>query len=319
MPDLNQRNRFVADYLIQNSIWWIEYADLDGIRQDTYVYPDPDMMVRWCKEVFEEYPNFNIVGEVMVPNNPVGTAYWQQNNIVNGKANTRLKSVMDFRLRTIAADVFHEETSWNTGLQLLFEHFAYDFCYPDINNVMRLLENHDTDRFLLEDPENLNVYKQAVTMLLTIPGIPQLYYGQELLMTGSTKKDFGYVRPDMPGGWNGDEISVFQESGRTAMQQEAFNFMKKMLHWRKGNTAISKGKMKHFMPRSNVYVYERSYNGKSILVIMNGVNKEVDLDLTFYKEVIGDRTNSKNVLTDSNVPLGKKLHLQPKEVLVLEL
>lgn len=292
---------------------------MDGIRQDTYVYPDPDMMVRWCKEVFEEYPNFNIVGEVMVPNNPVGTAYWQQNNIVNGKANTRLKSVMDFRLRTIAADVFHEETSWNTGLQLLFEHFAYDFCYPDINNVMRLLENHDTDRFLLEDPENLNVYKQAVTMLLTIPGIPQLYYGQELLMTGSTKKDFGYVRPDMPGGWNGDEISVFQESGRTAMQQEAFNFMKKMLHWRKGNAAISKGKMKHFMPRSNVYVYERSYNGKSILVIMNGVNKEVDLDLTFYKEVIGDRTNSKNVLTDSNVPLGKKLHLQPKEVLVLEL
>ena len=310
---------FVADYLIQNSIWWIEYADLDGIRQDTYVYPDPDMMVRWCKEVFEEYPNFNIVGEVMVPNNPVGTAYWQQNSIVNGKANTRLKSVMDFRLRTIAADVFHEETSWNTGLQLLFEHFAYDFCYPDINNVMRLLENHDTDRFLLEDPENLNAYKQAVTMLLTIPGIPQLYYGQELLMTGSTKEDFGYVRPDMPGGWNGDEISVFQESGRTAMQQEAFNFMKKMLHWRKGNDAISKGKMKHFMPRSNVYVYERSYNGKSILVIMNGVNKEVDLDLTFYKEVIGDRTNSKNVLTDSNVPLGKKLHLQPKEVLVLEL
>ena len=310
MPDLNQRNRFVADYLIQNSIWWIEYADLDGIRQDTYVYLDPDMMVRWCKEVFEEYPNFNIVGEVMVPNNPVGTAYWQQNSIVNGKVNTRLKSVMDFRLRTIATDVFHEETSWNTGLQLLFEHFAYDFCYPDINNVMRLLENGN---------HHLAHNRLNIAMLLTIPGIPQLYYGQELLMTGSTKKDFGYVRPDMPGGWNGDEISVFQESGRTAMQQEAFNFMKKMLHWRKGNDAISKGKMKHFMPRSNVYVYERSYNGKSILVIMNGVNKEVDLDLTFYKEVIGDRTNSKNVLTDSNVPLGKKLHLQPKEVLVLEL
>ncbi len=182
---------------------------------------------------------------------------------------------------------------------------------------MRLLENHDSDRFLLEDPENLNVYKQAVTMLLTIPGIPQLYYGQELLMTGSTKKDFGYVRPDMPGGWNGDEISVFQESGRTAMQQEAFNFMKKMLHWRKGNAAISKGKMKHFMPRSNVYVYERSYNGKSILVIMNGVNKEVDLDLTFYKEVIGDRTNSKNVLTDSSAIRKKNFICSQKKCLCL--
>lgn len=319
MPDLNQRNRFLADYLIQNSIWWIEYADLDGIRQDTYVYPDPDMMVRWCKEVFEEYPNFNIVGEVMIPNNPVGTAYWQQNSVLNEKANTKLKSVMDFRLRTIAGKVFHEETSWDTGLQLLFEHFAYDFCYPDINNVMRLLENHDTDRFLLETPENLNAYKQAVTLLLTIPGIPQLYYGQELLMSGSNKIDFGYVRPDMPGGWKGDAISVFQENGRTAMQQEAFDFMSKLLHWRKGNDVISKGKMKHFMPRNNVYVYERSCDGRSILVIMNGINKEVDLDLAPYKEVIGDKTSSKNVLTNGNVSLGRILHLQPKEVLVLEL
>lgn len=319
MPDLNQRNRFLADYLIQNSIWWIEYADLDGIRQDTYVYPDPDMMVRWCKEVFEEYLNFNIVGEVMIPNNPVGTAYWQQNSVLNEKANTKLKSVMDFRLRTIAGKVFHEETSWDTGLQLLFEHFAYDFCYPDINNVMRLLENHDTDRFLLETPENLNAYKQAVTLLLTIPGIPQLYYGQELLMSGSNKIDFGYVRPDMPGGWKGDAISVFQENGRTAMQQEAFDFMSKLLHWRKGNDVISKGKMKHFMPRNNVYVYERSCDGRSILVIMNGINKEVDLDLAPYKEVIGDKTSSKNVLTNGNVSLGRILHLQPKEVLVLEL
>ena len=319
MPDLNQRNRFLADYLIQNSIWWIEYADLDGIRQDTYVYPDPDMMVRWCKEVFEEYPNFNIVGEVMIPNNPVGTAYWQQNSVFNEKANTKLKSVMDFRLRTIAGKVFHEETSWDTGLQLLFEHFAYDFCYPDINNVMRLLENHDTDRFLLETPENLNAYKQAVTLLLTIPGIPQLYYGQELLMSGSNKIDFGYVRPDMPGGWKGDAMSVFQENGRTAMQQEAFDFMSKLLHWRKGNDVISKGKMKHFMPRNNVYVYERSCDGRSILVIMNGINKDVDLDLAPYKEVIGDKTSSKNVLTNGNVSLGRILHLQPKEVLILEL
>ena len=253
------------------------------------------------------------------PNNPVGTAYWQQNSVFNEKANTKLKSVMDFRLRTIAGKVFHEETSWDTGLQLLFEHFAYDFCYPDINNVMRLLENHDTDRFLLETPENLNAYKQAVTLLLTIPGIPQLYYGQELLMSGSNKIDFGYVRPDMPGGWKGDAISVFQENGRTAMQQEAFDFMSKLLHWRKGNDVISKGKMKHFMPRNNVYVYERSCDGRSILVIMNGINKEVDLDLAPYKEVIGDKTSSKNVLTNGNVSLGRILHLQPKEVLVLEL
>lgn len=319
MPDLNQRNRFVADYLIQNSIWWIEYANLDGIRQDTYVYPDPVVMVRWCKEVFEEYPNFNIVGEVMISNNPLGAAYWQRNNTINKESNTGLKSVMDFRLKAVADKAFHEETSWNAGLQLIFEHFAYDFCYPDVNNVMRLLENHDSDRFLLEAPDNLDAYKQAVTLLLTIPGIPQLYYGQELLMTGTTKIDFGYIRPDMPGGWKDDANSVFQENGRTAMQQEAFNFMKRLLLWRKGNDVISKGKMKHFMPRNNVYVYERSYNGKSVLVIMNGVSKEVDLDLIHYKEVIGNNTSANNILTGNAIQLGEILHLSPKEVLVLEL
>ena len=276
------------------------------------------MMARWCKEVLEEYPNLNIVGEVMITN-PTGTAYWQQKSAFNKQADTRLKSVMDFHLQSIASKAFHEETSWNTGLQLIFEHMAYDFCYPDINNVMRLLENHDTDRFLLEAPENLNAYKQAVTLLLTIPGIPQLYYGQELLMIGNTKIDFGYIRPDMTGGWKEDTSSLFEAGGRTAMQQEAFNFMKNLLQWRKGNEVISKGKMKHFMPRNNVYVYERSYNGKSILVVMNGVNKEVDLDLIHYKEVIGDNSNSRNVLTNSNLQLGKTLHLQPKEVLVLEL
>jgi glycosidase len=319
MPDLNQRNHFVADYLIQNSIWWIEYANLDGVRQDTYVYPDPDMMVRWCREVFEEYPNFNIVGEVMIPNNTVGAAYWQQGSLVNEKADTGLKSVMDFRLREVASKAFHEETSWNTGLQLVFEHLAYDFCYSDINNVMRLLENHDSDRFLLETPSSLDAYKQAVVLLLTIPGIPQLYYGQELLMTGTTKIDFGYIRPDMSGGWKEDALSVFEESGRTAIQQEAFGFMKKLLHWRKGNDVISKGKMKHFMPRNNIYVYERSYNGKSILVVMNGVNKEVDWDLAHYKEVIGNKTDARNVLTDTDVKLGAIIRLQPKEVLMLEL
>lgn len=319
MPDLNQRNRFVADYLIQNSIWWIEYAGLDGVRQDTYVYPEPEMMIRWCKEVFEEYPNFNIVGEVMIPNNPFGTAYWQRKSVMNGNSDTRLKSVMDFHLREIASKVFHEETSWNSGLQLLFEHFAYDGCYPDIYNVMRLLENHDTDRFFQKEPENLNAYKQAIVLLLTIPGIPQLYYGQELLMTGSTKKDFGYVRPDMPGGWDGDAMNVFQESGRTAMQQEAFDFMKRVLHWRKGNEIISKGKMKHFMPRNQVYVYERSYNGNSVLIVMNGVSKEVEFELAPYQEVIKERTNAKDVLTGKEFLLRDKLRLQPKEVLVLEL
>lgn len=200
---------------------------------------------------------------------------------------------MDFHLQSIASKAFHDETSWNTGLQLVFEHLAYDFCYPDINNVMRLFENHDTDRFLFEVPTNLNAYKQGIVLLLTIPGIPQLYYGQELLMTGNTKIDFGYIRPDMTGGWKEDISSLFEVSGRTAMQQESFDFMKKLLQWRKGNEIISKGKMKHFMPRNNVYVYERSYNGKSILVLMNGISEAINVELEHYKEVLDGKKRQK--------------------------
>ncbi|MGL4852506.1 MAG: alpha-amylase family glycosyl hydrolase, partial [Phocaeicola sp.] len=150
MPDLNQRNPHLAKYLIQNSIWWIEYAGLNGIRQDTYPYPDTEMMAEWCRRVSEEYPNFPIVGEIMV-GNPVTTAFWQANSKLN-PTNTHLKCVMDFTLSSIAHAAFTEETGWDTGLQKIHNYLSYDFCYPDINNVMRLLENHDMCRFYKEQP-----------------------------------------------------------------------------------------------------------------------------------------------------------------------
>lgn len=318
MPDLNQRNRFLADYLIQNSIWWIEYAKLDGIRQDTYPYPDGEMMRRWCKEVMNEYPNMNIVGEILITN-PTGTAYWQKGNKLN-PTDTGLKSVMDFHLQAIASKAFNEETSWNTGLQTIFEHFAYDFCYPDVYNVMRLLENHDVDRFLTKAPKDLNAYKQAVTVLLTVPGIPQLFYGQEFLFSGTTQ-EFGFegIRPDMPGGWKEDTVSLFTEEGRSPMQQEAFSFMQKLLQWRKGNEVVSKGSMKHFMPRNNVYVYQREYKGKSFIVVMNGVSQESELPLDHYQEILKDKPFGTDVISGRKVLFKESLKLAPKEVLVLEL
>lgn len=318
MPDLNQRNSFLADYLIQNSIWWIEYAKLDGIRQDTYPYPDGDMMTRWCKEVMDEYPNMNIVGEVLVTN-PLGTAYWQQGNRFNPK-NTGLKSVMDFHLQAIASKAFHEETTWNTGLQTIFEHFAYDGCYADVYNVMRLYENHDVDRFLPEPPKDLNAYKQAVTVLLTVPGIPQIFYGQEMLFNGTTQK-FGFegIRPDMTGGWKEDEKSLFVAEGRTPMQQEAYTFMRTLLQWRKGSEVIARGSMKHFMPRNGIYVYERAWQGRQVLVVLNGVSRDNELSLNHYREVIGDKRTGVDVITGKTVELKDMLKLSPKEVLVLEL
>lgn len=321
MPDLNQKNPHVAKYLIQNSIWWIEYCGVDGIRQDTYPYADVDMMRNWCTEVMNEYPEYNIVGEAWM-NYTIGSAYWQKGSRLNFGQDTELKSVMDFRLMGIASKAFLEETGYSGGLHTIFEHMCYDYVYPDIYNVLRFLENHDTDRFLPSMPksvDDLYAFKQGVTFLLTIPGIPQLYYGQELLMNGTKEKGDGYIRLDVPGGWPGDKVNQFEASGRSEVQNDAWNFLRTLLKWRKGNDIIAKGKMKHFMVNQGVYVYERSLDGRSVLVLMNGSDKEVNLPLARYAEVLRGKTSGKEILTGKEIPLGDELSLAPKGIFVLEM
>ena len=318
MPDLNQRNRHVAKYLIQNSIWWIEYSNVDGIRQDTYPYADYDMMIDWCNAVYREYPDYNIVGEAWL-NNPVGTAFWQTNSRLNTRKDTRLKSVMDFRFMGLAYSAFSEETGeWNGGLHAVYDHMAYDFIYPDIANVLRFLDNHDTDRFLKEYPKELAGWKQAIAFLLTMPGTPQLYYGTELLMHGNKSRSDGYIRLDVPGGWSGDKTDQFTRQGRDEMQNEAFDFLRKLLHWRQGNKIIAQGKMKHYVLQKGVYVYERYLDGKNVLVFMNGTSNEVEIDLGRYTESIKGKSESRDVISGKIVALRQTLKLAPKEILLLE-
>lgn len=315
MPDLNQRNPHVATYLIQNSIWWIEYSGVDGIRQDTYPYADYKMMVDWCNAIYREYPDYNIVGEAWM-NQTMGTAFWQKDSKLNERGNTMLKSVMDFRLMGLSHSAFFGDAG---GMQALYEHLAYDYAYADIYNVLRFLDNHDTDRFLPAMPEKLDAFKQGIAFMLTIPGIPQFYYGTELLMNGTKQKGDGYIRLDVPGGWPGDAVNQFEASGRTDIQNEAWNYMQKLLKWRKGNEVIAKGKMKHFVPQNGVYVYARNLNGKQVVVIMNGNAKESVLPLDRYNEILKGYTSGKDVITGKVVSLQKELTLGAKDVLVLEL
>ena len=315
MPDLNQRNPHVATYLIQNSIWWIEYSGVDGIRQDTYPYADYKMMVDWCNAIYREYPDYNIVGEAWM-NQTMGTAFWQKDSKLNERGNTMLKSVMDFRLMGLSHSAFLGDAG---GMQALYEHLAYDYAYADIYNVLRFLDNHDTDRFLPAMPEKLDAFKQGIAFMLTIPGIPQFYYGTELLMNGTKQKGDGYIRLDVPGGWPGDAVNQFEASGRTDIQNEAWNYMQKLLKWRKGNEVIAKGKMKHFVPQNGVYVYARNLNGKQVVVIMNGNAKESVLPLDRYDEILKGYTSGKDVITGKVVSLQKELTLGAKDVLVLEL
>lgn len=315
MPDLNQRNPHVATYLIQNSIWWIEYSGVDGIRQDTYPYADYKMMVDWCNAIYREYPDYNIVGEAWM-NQTMGTAFWQKDSKLNERGNTMLKSVMDFRLMGLSHSAFFGDAG---GMQALYEHLAYDYAYADIYNVLRFLDNHDTDRFLPAMPEKLDAFKQGIAFMLTIPGIPQFYYGTELLMNGTKQKGDGYIRLDVPGGWPGDAVNQFEASGRTDIQNEAWNYMQKLLKWRKGNEVIAKGKMKHFVPQNGVYVYARNLNGKQVVVIMNGNAKESVLPLDRYDEILKGYTSGKDVITGKVVSLQKELTLGANDVLVLEL
>lgn len=318
MPDFNQRNRHVARYLIQSSIWWIEYAGINGIRQDTHPYADFDFMSQWCKEVLDEYPYFNIVGETWLNSN-VLVSYWQKDSRLAAPLNSNLPTVMDFPLQALMNQAFDEETSeWGGGLYKLYDYQTQDLVYANPMNLLTFLDNHDTSRFAQTDEmaKNLKRYKQAMVFLLTTRGIPQIYYGTEILMTGDKGKGDGDLRKDFPGGWQGDTRNCFAKNGRTALENEAFEFTRRLLNWRKGNQVIGKGNLKHYSIQNGVYVYRREFNGKSVVVILNGTEDSKELDLTPYQEILPKQTAT-DVLTGKNVNLSGKLHLNGRENLLL--
>lgn len=324
MPDLNQRNPHLMKYLIQNSIWWIEDAEIDGIRMDTYPYADKKAMADWIDAVLAEYPNFNIVGECWF-GTPAGEAYWQKGSKLAPEGeDTHLPTVMDFPLMILSRNLepYNEQTDpWN-GLNKIYDHVALDYIYADPLKLLRFLDNHDTERVILEEPETLDTWKQAIAMLLTLPGIPQVYYGTELLMAGDRKAGDGNVRRDVPGGFPGDTINNFVRSGRTDKQNEAFDFMSTLMNWRKGKKALSEGKMIHFMPSNGVYLYKRyTPQGDEVVVILNGQDNSLDVDMSRYAEVLTKGAAYRDVLTGKTVtPLTDEATytFAPREILILE-
>lgn len=319
MPDLNQRNYHVANYLIQSSIWWIEYTGINGIRQDTHPYADFDMMSHWCKAVSDEYPDFNIVGETWLNSN-VLVSFWQKDSKLAAPRNSNLRTVMDFPLMDLMNKAFDEETTdWNGGLFRLYDYLTQDLVYADPMNLLTFLDNHDTSRFFVkdEDTKNLDRYKQALVFLLTTRGIPEIYYGTEILMAADKAKGDGMLRCDYPGGWDGDSQNCFNAAGRTALQNEAFSYMQKLLQWRKGNEVIAKGTLKHFAPSKGIYVYERKYGNKSVAIFMNGTDKEQSLSLVPYREIL-PQPAADDMLSGKRVSLDKELILKPREMYVLE-
>ncbi|MBP5339256.1 MAG: glycoside hydrolase family 13 protein [Prevotella sp.] len=316
MPDLNQRNPHLMRYLIQNSIWWIETAGIDGIRMDTYPYAFREPMAQWMKELDEEYPNFNTVGETWVTEPPY-TAAWQKDSKLTDQ-NSYLKTVMDFSFFDKLAKAKNEETDgWFDGLNRLYNSFCYDFLYPNPSSVLAFIENHDTDRFLGNGRDSLKV-KQALAMLLTVRRIPQLYYGTEIMMNGTKEKTDGDVRKDFPGGFPGDTHNAFTREGRTPQEQQMFGWLSRLLHWRKGNAVITKGSMTQFCPYNGIYVFARRWQKNTVLTILNGTSKPATFEVARYAEVIGNAARVRDVLTGRYYDLSGNLELKPRQSLVLE-
>lgn len=317
MPDLNQKNPHVMTYLIQNSEWWIETIGIDGIRMDTYPYADRKAMSQWMKILNEEYPNFNTVGETWVTE-PAYTAAWQKDSKLS-KVNSYLKTVMDFSFYDKINLAKHEETdAWWKGLNRIYNSLCYDYLYENPSSVMAFIENHDTDRFL-ENGKDTLALKQALTLLLTINRIPQLYYGTEVLMNGTKEVTDGNVRRDFPGGFAGDKHNAFTAEGRTKAENAMFNWLSKLLKWRRNNMVITKGKQIQFIPYKGVYVIARQWNDQTILTILNGTSQAVTLPLDRYAEVIGNHQEAKDVISGRKVKLGSELQLKARDTKVIEL
>lgn len=317
MPDLNQKNPHVMTYLIQNSEWWIETVGIDGIRMDTYPYADRKAMSQWMKILNEEYPNFNTVGETWVTE-PAYTAAWQKDSKLS-KVNSYLKTVMDFSFYDKINLAKHEETdAWWKGLNRIYNSLCYDYLYENPSSVMAFIENHDTDRFL-ENGKDTLALKQALALLLTINRIPQLYYGTEVLMNGTKEVTDGNVRCDFPGGFAGDKHNAFTAEGRTKAENAMFNWLSKLLKWRRNNMVITKGKQIQFIPYKGVYVIARQWNDQTILTILNGTSQPVTLPLDHYAEVIGNHQEAKDVISGRKVKLGSELQLKARDTKVIEL
>jgi glycosidase len=291
MPDLNLANYQTFKYLVQNSIWWIEYSGIAGIRMDTYPYSDTEGLDHWSCAIMAEYPNFNIVGEEWTTN-PVLASYWQQNSKI-GNHHSCLPSVMDFPLQNALANSLTQEGGWDSKMMPLYEMLANDVLYANTNNVVIFGDNHDMDRFYTQVGKDLSKFKMGLAILYTMRGTPQIYYGTEALFANKKRGDHGQIRKEMDGGWSDHRVNIFTQKNLTTDQLEAQRYMKALGQFRKTNTTLHTGKLLHFTPADNVYTYFRYTETEVVMVIINRNATGVKVNLAKYDEVIQNKGSMK--------------------------
>ncbi|HSD69208.1 MAG TPA: alpha-amylase family glycosyl hydrolase, partial [Woeseiaceae bacterium] len=323
MPDLNQRDPLLADYLAQNALWWIEYLGLAGIRMDTYPYPDKDYMTEWTRRVMLEYPQFNVVGEEW-NFNPAIVSYWQRGKANHDSYVSYLPSLMDFPLREVLRDsLLGEDRGGRSSWEPLYQVLGSDFLYPDPRALVVFADNHDMSRIYTQLGEDYDLFRMAMVYVLTIRGAPQIYYGTEILMTNPGTDDHGVIRSDFPGGWPGDEVNGFSGNGLSGQQVAAQQFLQHLLSWRRDKKVIHDGDLMHYSPVGPVYAYfrydETAPETDTVMVVFNKGDEPVAIDTSRFVERIGNRTRAYDVLTQRRFTLGSSIVLDARSVQVLEL
>lgn len=318
MPDLNLQNELMKNYMIQNSIWWIEYSGLQGIRMDTYPYPDKHGMADWILRLKKEYPDFSVVGETWITQ-ASKLVYWQKDFPNKDGYNSHLEYLMDFPMADALTRAFNEGEGWDTGLQRLYDVLADDHLYRYPLNMVVFAENHDMGRMAHFYGGDLRKMKMAAAFVATVRGIPQWYYGSELLMEGDGAKSHGAIRQDFPGGWPGDQINAFTKEGRTDSQNEMVNYLSALFQYRKASKVLHEGNTLHFVPLNEVYVYFRYLGDEAVMVMMNN-NDSHDrmVDMSRFEEIL------KNYGSGTEVVTGQKYNLDTitvpaKSALIIEL
>lgn len=285
---------------------------------DTYPYPDMDYMTEWTERVMEEYPNFNVVGEEWY-NDPAIVSYWQKGKHNKNGYTSELRSLMDFPLQMAMVDAVNEKEAWGKGWMTLYEMLAKDFLYAAPFELVVFPDNHDMSRIFSQVNEDVDNFKMAVLYTLTTRGVPQIYYGTEILMKNPGTSDHGIIRSDFPGGWEGDKVNAFTQKGLTDQQKGIQQWMKKLLNWRKTASAVHYGELTHFLPADGVYVYFRYDEGQKVMVVLNKNEQPYTLQLDRFSELLDGVTKGKAVMSGKTYDLTKAIELPVKQGLILEL
>lgn len=316
MTDWDHNNSFVEKFLIQHAIWCVEEFGIDGWRIDTYAYNDLAFMNRCNQALYNEYPKITIFGETWVHGVPNQSFFCQNNYNIPFKSN--LQATTDFQLLFYGIQAaMNEKFGWTDGVNRLYNTTAQDYVYKDPMRQVIFLDNHDLSRFYSVVGEDTAKYKMALSWLLTFRGIPQLYYGNEILMPGFTSPNDGYVRLDFPGGWNGDTLNKFTTAGRTEKENNVFNHLSRLANFRKKSSAIKTGKMMQYLPNDGLYVYFRYDDKQTIMCIMNTSETEKQVDFGKYAERTTGFSSGTDVVSGNS--RGPKFSIAGRQMYVMEL